>query len=340
MMQRIVRTALTVFSLSALSYPLIPAIAQGTSLTNQVNTIESQERLIAETPTTNTTNLEAQKAEIKAAVSELANKLSQSAINPNSINEILTTHLNKHPVIFGTAFAFSPRIRKASPFVFRGDKGLVSKDIATEIDYTTTAWYANPMRTGDAVWSKPYFDVGGAGESTLMTTYSVPIYDKSSRFIGVLTSDLLLKKFSSNQLEDQKRQIEAEVKALATKLNQREIDPNSIYGVLSNHLNSHPYIFGSAFAFAPDIRQASPFVFRGGQGIVKKDIAPELNYATEADWYTVPVAARKAVWSEPYFDVGGAGESVLMMTYSMPLYDTSQQLVGVLTSDFLLSSLK
>jgi hypothetical protein len=38
------------------------------------------------------------------------------------------------------------------------------------------------------------------------------------------------------------------------------------------------------------------------QGIVKKDIAPELNYATEADWYTVPVAARQAGWSEPYFD--------------------------------------
>ena len=73
---------------------------------------------------------------------------------------------------------------------------------------------------------------------------------------------------------------------------------------------------------------------------MKKDIATELNYATEADCYTVSIAARQAVWSEPYFDVGGAGESVLMMTYSMPLYDTNQQLIGVLTSDFLLSSLE
>ena len=58
---------------------------------------------------------------------------------------------------------------------------------------------------------------------------------------------------------------------------------------------------------------------------MKKDIATELNYATEADCYTVSIAARQAVWSEPYFDVGGAGESVLMMTYSMPLYDTNRE---------------
>lgn len=339
-MQRIVRTAIAAFSLSVLYYPLIPAIAQETSSTGQVNTIESKERLLAQTLATNKKDLDAQKAEIQAAVKELANKLSQSEINPNSINKILTTHLNNHPVIFGAAFAFSPRIRNASPFVFRGETGLVSKNIATQIDYTTTAWYAKPMRTGDAVWSNPYFDVGGAGESILMTTYSVPIYGANSRFMGVLTSDFLLKKFSANELEAQKRQIESAVKALAPKLSQREIDLNSIYEVLSNHLNSHSYIFGSAFAFAPDIRQASPFVFRGSQGMVKKDIALELNYATEADWYTVSVAARKAVWSEPYFDVGGAGESVLMTTYSMPLYDTNQRLVGVLTSDFLLSSLK
>jgi len=115
---------------------------------------------------------------------------------PVCISNLLVTpsanYLNRHSYIFGAALGFSPEIQQASPFVYRGGNGLVKKDIASEIDYTKADWYAVPVKIGEAVWSDTYFDVGGASESSLMTTYSIGLYNRDSSFIGILTSVLLL----------------------------------------------------------------------------------------------------------------------------------------------------
>lgn len=57
-----------------------------------------------------------------------------------------------------------------------------------------TVWYSVPAETGEAVWSPPYFDVGGAGESILLTTYSIPVFSGDD-LVGVVTSDILLAQF-------------------------------------------------------------------------------------------------------------------------------------------------
>lgn len=118
--------------------------------------------------------------------------------------------------------------------------------------------------------------------------------------------------------------------------------PSSIDGIfacLTNHLQENPPILGSAFAFSPEILSSCPFVLRNINGFVSKDIAKEFCY-TNTIWYDVPVKQRKAVWSVPYFDIGKAGEDMLLTTYSIPIFYDNSKLLGVLISDLLLANLE
>ncbi|MCA1993081.1 MAG: cache domain-containing protein [Coleofasciculus sp. S288] len=140
-----------------------------------------------------TTKLEKQRAEIQSAVEELAKNFPTNPTNIESIYNVLTDHLNRNPFIFGAAFAFAPEISNASPFVFRVEKGLEQKDIAAELDYTQALRYSVSVEIGQAVWSVPYFDIGGAGEDVLLMTYSSPLFNyEDSSLLGILTSDLLI----------------------------------------------------------------------------------------------------------------------------------------------------
>ena len=107
--------------------------------------------------------------------------------------EILRTHLEENPDIYGAAFAFAPvelegDVVKSSPYVFRGGTGFVEKNLAESYDYVSEQWYSQPVEQGKAVWSDPYFDEGGG--DIWMVTYSVPLYNGDSQLTGVLTSDL------------------------------------------------------------------------------------------------------------------------------------------------------
>jgi hypothetical protein len=145
-----------------------------------------------------TAELEQKKTVIQAATEALAECFNISLPDISSIFLTLTNHLNINPVIFGTTFAYSSHIKNAAPFVFRGDSGLEYTDIATKFDYTKALWYEVPVNIGAAIWSVPYFDIGGASEDVLLTTYSIPIFNQQdSSLLGVLTSNYLLAKIES-----------------------------------------------------------------------------------------------------------------------------------------------
>lgn len=117
------------------------------------------------------------------------------------------------------------------------------------------------------------------------------------------------------------------------------VDTNDIYASLTNHLRKKPEILGSAFAFSPEVFCSCPFVLRDKSGFQNKDIAKEFIYAN-AIWYDVPVKQRKAVWSVPYFDIGKAGEDILLTTYSVPVFNQKSEVLGVIISDLLLARLE
>jgi sigma-B regulation protein RsbU (phosphoserine phosphatase) len=91
--------------------------------------------------------------------------------------------------------------------------------------------------------------------------------------------------------------------------------------LLRGFLSTHPDVYGSAVAFAPDRPGGplAPYMHRHSSGssrLVRIDLAsPDYRY-WEREWFTVPARTGEARWSEPYFDEGG-GE-VYMVTYSVP----------------------
>ena len=131
----------------------------------------------------------------RAAVAEALDALaSEVRDNPPSdvdgYYELLSEYLEEHTDFFGAAAAMVDAEGNviASPYVFRSDDGLVSKNLHTpEYDVAAQPWFSEPFQSGEAVWSEPYFDEGG-GE-IWMVTRSVPVSDGDRVFV-VLTTDL------------------------------------------------------------------------------------------------------------------------------------------------------
>lgn len=142
-----------------------------------------------------------------------------------------------------------------------------------------------------------------------------------------------------NHRDRTRKLIQEATEKLASYFQPLPLDIDDIFTVLKNHLRQNSAILGTAFAFSPEIRLSCPFVFRDINGFKSKDIAKNFNYNNTV-WYDVPVKQRKAVWSVPYFDIGKAGEDILLTTYSIPVFDEDFRLLGVIISDLLLARLE
>ncbi len=59
-----------------------------------------------------------------------------------------------------------------------------------EYDYLTMDWYQIPKLTGQAYWNEPVYDEGGS--SSMISTYSVPLFNRTGEFFGVLRADVSL----------------------------------------------------------------------------------------------------------------------------------------------------
>jgi hypothetical protein len=142
-----------------------------------------------------------------------------------------------------------------------------------------------------------------------------------------------------NHRDKAKTVIQEATVELAAYFQDIPVDINDIFACLTHHLRKRPEILGSAFAFSSEIVCSCPFVLRNKNEFQSKDIAKDFMYAN-AVWYDVPVKQREAVWSVPYFDIGKAGEDILLTTYSVPVFNNDSKLVGVIISDLLLARLE
>jgi len=146
-------------------------------------------------------------------------------------------------------------------------------------------------------------------------------------------------KKSANHRDETRKVIQEATEKLVSSFGHIPSDIDYIFTCLKNHLQNNPEILGSAFAFSPEIICSCPFVLRDKNIFTNKDIAKVFMYAN-AVWYDVPVKQRKALWSVPYFDIGKAGEDILLTSYSVPVFNQDSKLVGVIVSDLLLARLE
>jgi len=129
--------------------------------------------------------------------------------------------------------------------------------------------------------------------------------------------------------------VEKSLTLFANELNGMNITLENISNNLEKFLENNPSVVGSAFAFRPanesgKIKKASPYVYRNEGRLIKIDISESYDY-TKSDWYNDPVTKKHMIWTEPYFDDGGGG--VWMITCSVPVYSSANELTGVVTAD-------
>jgi len=133
--------------------------------------------------------------------------------------------------------------------------------------------------------------------------------------------------------------VEYALSDLAKELRGKAVKPADMPAILTGFLKQNPLIYGSTLAFAPvgtggSAHFAAPYIYRQGTEYKQVDLPGSYDY-TQSEWYAEPVIQKKPTWSNPYYDNGGGG--VVMVTYSIPLYDVQNNLIGVLTSDIQLN---
>lgn len=129
--------------------------------------------------------------------------------------------------------------------------------------------------------------------------------------------------------------VEKGLAALAATLSSKSPNPVEMPAILTDFLKKHPTVYGATLAFAPTETDgkkhtAAPYIYRSGNEFKQVDLPEAYDY-TVSEWYALPVKSKTPCWSNPYYDAGGGG--VVMITYSIPLYNNEGNLTGVLTSD-------
>ena len=111
-------------------------------------------------------------------------------LNPNLNGCSITTEPNFFPKLGRDFSAYTVRHNDTIETVMEG-----------EYDYYSKDWYKNPREAGKSVWVDPYDDFNEAGtlySTDMIASYSLPLYNADSTFIGVISTDLSLPKLSES----------------------------------------------------------------------------------------------------------------------------------------------
>lgn len=134
---------------------------------------------------------------VEIAVGNMAWMIPHRLDSPDVMYDITNQILLNNDFIYGSAIAFEPdyyshKGHYFSPYSYRDKDGQIrTKQLGTEdYDYHYMDWYQIPKLLKEAYWSEPYYDSGG-GEM-MMTTYSMPLYDRYGNLYAIITADLSL----------------------------------------------------------------------------------------------------------------------------------------------------
>ena len=113
-----------------------------------------------------------------------------------------------------------------------------------------------------------------------------------------------------------------------------------VYRLLERLVMDNEEVFGAAVALEPKAlgyseSYTAPYVFRAGNRSVRDELGKKSNPYFIQDWYALPQMMKRPVWSEPYR--AESGGNALMVSYSVPIYDSGGAFLGVVTCNISLS---
>lgn len=126
---------------------------------------------------------------------------------------------------------------------------------------------------------------------------------------------------------------------LAEFLGQSDYTRDQLFRLIRSTVENNPEVYGSGvvfepYAFDPKSYYFGPYFYRNQDKLEFTNLGGNTYRYFTMDWYQIPKELGRAVWSEPYYDEGGAG--ILMSTYSVPFYKMeggTKRFMGVVTAD-------
>jgi signal transduction histidine kinase len=171
-----------------------------------------------------------------------------------------------------------------------------------------------------------------------------------------ITRDIVVKNLKSNaeyltkstvsKIEKVLSSIQQVPDNFAQIFQQNDFDEAEMNRLLRMIVENNKDITGACLAFEPFFKNQSEkfysfYYYRKDDKIEFLSLGNDQYVYFYMDWYQIPKELGKALWSEPYFDAGGA--NMILSTYSVPLYsekDGKKKFVGILTIDLSLDWLQ
>lgn len=142
-------------------------------------------------------NIRNKLAQVEVTVDNMAWVVSDGLDNPDRMYDIARQMVEHNLSFLGSGMEFVPNYYTEKGLYFepyavsRGRDSILSLQLGLEDDdYTQDEYFRIPFTEGITHWSEPYIDTDGA--KTLITTYSVPIYDTNKNVVGVVYADISL----------------------------------------------------------------------------------------------------------------------------------------------------
>jgi sigma-B regulation protein RsbU (phosphoserine phosphatase) len=139
--------------------------------------------------------------------------------------------------------------------------------------------------------------------------------------------------------------LEKSTELLAAVISTGNYSEPELRALLWEAVDERDDLFGAAlalqpqFAADPEVGFAPYYYYNNGE-VAFSDLARAYDYLLSS-WFRDAVSSAKPVWTEPYFDRGGA--NVYMVTYSVPIVrmkNGKQVVYGVVTADIALDELQ
>jgi signal transduction histidine kinase/HAMP domain-containing protein len=127
---------------------------------------------------------------------------------------------------------------------------------------------------------------------------------------------------------------------------QNDLNEDQLKKLIRMMVENNPEIIGACLAFRPYYHSPSEkfysfYYYRNNNRIEFLNLGNDKYDYYLMDWYQIPQEMGKPVWTEPYFDTGGA--NMVISTYSIPLYlenNGRKEFTGILTIDISLEWLQ
>ena len=137
---------------------------------------------------------------VETTMNQTSWMIEESKADPDSLFRIVMAVAKNNDLIVSSGIAFVPDYYKEKGKYFMPYASYMNGKIECAVlgspiyDYPCMDWYLVPKLLKQNYWSEPYYDEGGG--NFIMSTFSMPLYDKTGEVYAIFTANISLSQFT------------------------------------------------------------------------------------------------------------------------------------------------